>query len=182
VPDVLGRRHGLRLAAGVLTIGAGATALAWPSATFRVIGFLFGLNLVVIGTLRAGLLLIVPGYPQLYRIIGFVCGVLTAIAGILCLRDISASVVLLIVVVALGWMVNALLATLLTAGDAAEGLGDRYIVAGSVLMVAAVIGLIRPGLEPAALVAIGGAVLLCAGIAQVAGAIVGLCAAYRAQA
>ncbi|RSM69589.1 hypothetical protein DMB66_11415 [Actinoplanes sp. ATCC 53533] len=178
--DVLGSRHGLRLAAGVLMIGAGAAALAWPSATFRVIGLLFGLNLVVTGTIRAGLLLVVPGYPELYRIIGVFCGVLTAIAGVLCLRDISASVVLLLVVTALGWMVNALLEALLTAGEAAADLGNLYVFVGSALIVAAVIGLIRPGLDPAALVAIGGAVLVCAGIAQVARAIAGLSAALRA--
>jgi hypothetical protein len=135
----------------------------------------------VTGTIRAGLLLVVPGYPEWYRVIGVFCGVLTAIAGVLCLRDTFVSVVLLIVVVALGWMLNALLEVFLTAGDAAAGLGNRYVVVGSALMVAAVIGLIRPGLEPAVLVTAGGAVLLCAGIAQVAGAITGLRAAYRAR-
>jgi uncharacterized membrane protein HdeD (DUF308 family) len=182
VSDVLDSRHGLRLAAGVLTIGAGAAALAWPSATFRMVGFLFGLNLVMTGTIRAGLLLVVPGYSEWYRIVGVFCGVLTAIAGVLCLRNVVGSVVLLIVVVGLGWMLNALVEAFLTGEDAAAGLGDRYVVVGSALLVAAVIGLVRPGLEPAALVTIGGAVLLCAGIAQVAGATAGLRAAHRARA
>jgi uncharacterized membrane protein HdeD (DUF308 family) len=175
-------RQGLRLAAGVLTVGAGAITLAWPSATFRVVGFLFGLNLVVTGTIRAGLLLVAPGYPRPYRVIGVLCGVLTAIAGILCLRNITGSVLLLIAVLACGWTLNALVRVLVTGGDAGEGLGNLYAVACSALLVAAVIGLIRPRLEPADLIIIGGAVLLCAGIAQVAGALAGLLAAHRAQA
>jgi uncharacterized membrane protein HdeD (DUF308 family) len=181
VPDVPGRHPGLRLAAGFLTAGAGVTALAWPSATFRVIGFLFGLNLVVTGTVRAGLLLVVPGYPRWYRIIGVLCGVLTAITGVLCLRYIFASVVLLIVVLAVGWILNALLEALLTAEDAPAGPGSRSVVACSALLVAAVVGLIRPSLAPATVVTVAGAVLLCAGIAQVAGAVAGWRAVRRAQ-
>jgi uncharacterized membrane protein HdeD (DUF308 family) len=182
VLEVLGGGPGRRLAAGVLAVGAGATALAWPSATFRVVGVLFGLHLVVTGTVRAALLPFVPGYPQLYRIIGVGCGVLTAIAGLLCLRNVAGSVVLLIVVVALGWVLNALLEIFLTAEDAAADRGDRYAVVGSALIVAAVVGLTRPSLDPATLVTIAGAVLCCAGLAQVAGAIAGLRAAYRARA
>jgi uncharacterized membrane protein HdeD (DUF308 family) len=173
--------HRMRMATGVLMIGAGASALAWPSAMVRVLGLLFGLNLVVTGAIRAGLLLVVPGYPRLYRIAGVVGGVLTTIAGLVCLRSIAVSVVLLIVVVTAGWALNALLGTWLSVDGAAESRTNRYVVAGSALLVAAVIGLIRPELEPATLVRTGGAVLLCAGTAQLVRSIAGLQVAYRAQ-
>ncbi|MEU8234754.1 DUF308 domain-containing protein [Actinoplanes sp. NPDC048967] len=173
--------HGMRMATGVLLFGAGASALAWPSATVRVLGLLFGLNLVVTGPIRAGLLLVVPGYPRLYRIAGIVGGVLTTIAGLICLRSIAVSVVLLIVVVTAGGALNALLGTLLSTDGAAESRSNRYVVAGSVLLVAAGVGLIRPELEPATLARFGGAVLLCAGTAQLIRSIAGWRVAYRAQ-
>jgi uncharacterized membrane protein HdeD (DUF308 family) len=172
---------GMRTATGLLMCGAGASALAWPSATVRALGLLFGLNLLVTGTIRAGLLLVVPGYPRLYRIAGVVCGGLSAVAGLVCLRSTTVSVVLLIVVVLAGWAVNALLGSLLGTDGAAESRSNRYVVAGSALLVAAVIGLIRPELEPATLLRIGGAVLLCAGTVQLVRSIAGLRVAYRAQ-
>ena len=173
--------HRMRVATGVLMCGAGASALAWPSATVRVLGLLFGLNLVVTGTIRAGLLLVVPGYPRLYRIAGVAGGMLTAIAGLVCLRSVAVSVVLLIAVITAGWALDALLGTLLSTDGAAESRSNRYVVAGSALLVAAVIGLLRPELEPATLVRVGGAVLLCAGTAQLVRSIAGLQVAYRAQ-
>jgi uncharacterized membrane protein HdeD (DUF308 family) len=171
----------IRTATGVLMTGAGAGALAWPSATVRVLGLLFGLNLVVTGTIRAGLLPVVPGYPRSYRIAGVLCGLLTVIAGLVCLHSTTVSVVLLIVVGTAGWALNALLGTLLSTDDAADRRNDRYVVAGSALLVAAVIGLVRPDLEAAMLVRVGGAVLLCAGAVQLVRSIAGLQAAYRAQ-
>jgi hypothetical protein len=180
VHDLTGGRYWPRLAAGALAVGAGAAAFVWPSATVRVIGLLFGLNLVVLGTIRAGLLLFVPGYPEWYRIIGVVFSVLTAIAGVLCLRHISVAVVLLILAVVLGWIVHKLLESVLAAGDSADSGAERP-VAGAALIAVAVTGLILSRLGPAALVTIGGGVLLGAGIVQVARAIAGLRAAYRAQ-
>src|SRR4029450_10026480 len=61
-PPISENRYWLRLIIGVLAIGVGIAAFAWPSATVQVIGFLFGLNLLVAGLIRGGLMLFVPGY------------------------------------------------------------------------------------------------------------------------
>ncbi|GIE47145.1 hypothetical protein Ani05nite_06790 [Amorphoplanes nipponensis] len=168
-----------RLAAGVLAIGAGAAAFVWPSATVRVAGLLFGLDLVVIGTIRAVLLLVVPGYPEWYRIVGACCGVLTAVAGVLCLRHVAVSVVLLSVTLLLGGMLRSLPESFPTGGDPADGAGARP-VGGATLIGTVVTVLILARLEPAALVALGGVVLLGTGAARVAGAVANLRSASRA--
>jgi hypothetical protein len=65
VPDV--RWWRVRLVLGIVAIVVGVAASAWPTATVRVVGLLFGLNLVVTGAVRTVLLVFAPGYPLLYR-------------------------------------------------------------------------------------------------------------------
>lgn len=60
---------------GLITVAVGVAALAWPDATIRVVGLLFGLSLLVTGVVRAGLCLVVSWYPVLYRVLGVVFGV-----------------------------------------------------------------------------------------------------------
>jgi uncharacterized membrane protein HdeD (DUF308 family) len=180
---LLGHRYWLRLVVGVLAIGIGAIAFVWPSATVQVIGVLFGLNLLVTGTIRAGLLLFVPGYPVLHRVLGIIFGVLTAIVGILCLRNLTASVVLLLVIVAIGWLLDGLVEIFLAAGNPGEEAGNTWHFAtGLALVLGAIAVLVWPELGLATFVAIGAIVLLFAGVGQVIGAVAGLRAEHRARA
>src|SRR4029453_17036023 len=89
-------------------------------ATVQVVGVLFGLNLVVTGLIRAGLLLFVPGYPVLYRLLGITFGVLIPIVGTLCLRNITGSLTLLLVVIAIGWLLDGLIELFVTVGRPGE--------------------------------------------------------------
>jgi len=178
---LLGHRHWLRLIVGVLAIGVGAIAFVWPSATVQVIGVLFGLNLLVTGTIRAGFLLFVPGFPVLYRILGIIFGVLTAIVGILCLRNVTASVVLLVVVVAIGWLLDGLVEIFLAAGNPEEAGNTWHFATGLALVLGAIAVLVWPELGLATFVAIGATVLLFAGVGQVIGAVAGIRAGHRAH-
>jgi membrane protein len=183
LPAVLRGRHWLQLAAGILAIAVGVTAIAWPSATVQVLGVLFGLNLLVTGAIRAGLLLFVPGYPLLYRVVGIVFGVLTAIVGILCLRNVTASVVLLVVVVAIGWILDGLVSIVLAVGRGGEHGGSGWGVAtGLALVLAAVALLVWPKVGLTTLVAIGATVLIFVGIGQVVSALGGMREERRAPA
>jgi hypothetical protein len=85
------------------------------STAVRVLGLLFGLNLVVTGSVRAVLLCFVPGYPRLYRVLGIAVGVLSVHAGILCLRHRTASFVLLLLLVFLSWLAHRLVEAFLAA-------------------------------------------------------------------
>src|SRR4051812_12097355 len=90
------------LAAGVFALILGILAFAWPSATLQVVGVLFGLNLLILGVVRAGQFLFTADAPVTGRIIGVIFGVLVALLGILCLRNVAGSLKLLLVIVALG--------------------------------------------------------------------------------
>ena len=178
---VLGHRYWLRLVIGVLAIGIGAIAFAWPSATVQVIGVLFGLNLLVTGLIRAGLLLFAPGYPVLYRVLGIIFGVLTAMVGILCLRNVTGSAVLLVVVVAIGWLLDGLVEIFLAAGNPGDSGNNWQFVSGLALILGGIAVLVWPELGLKAFVAIGATILVFVGLGQVIGAIAGLRAEHRAH-
>jgi uncharacterized membrane protein HdeD (DUF308 family) len=178
----LGHQYWLRLVVGVFAIGIAAIAFVWPSATVQVIGVLFGLNLLITGAVRAGLLLFAADYPVLYRVLGIIFGVLTAIVGILCLRNIAGSVVLLLVVVAIGWMLDGLVEIFLAVGSPGEA-GNNWRFAGGLASVLGGIALlVWPKLGMTAFIAIGAMVLLFVGIGQVISAVAGLRAARRTHA
>jgi uncharacterized membrane protein HdeD (DUF308 family) len=169
-------QHWLRLLVGLLAIAVGVVALAWPSATVQVIGLLFGLNLLVTGLVRAGLLLFLPDYPVLYRVLGIIFGVLTAIVGILCLRNITASVVLLIFFIAIGWLLDGLMEIFLAAGRTERSNGWHF-AGGLAMVLGAIAVLVWPKLGLAAFIGIGVTVLVFVGLGQVIIAVSGLRAA-----
>jgi len=168
----------LRLCLGILAIGVSVAVFAWPSATVHVLGVLFGLNLVVTGFVRAGLLLFLPGYPLLHRIVGIVFGMLTGSVGILCLRNVTGSVVLLLVVVAIGWLLDGLVELFLTLGRRDEPGGGWRIGTGLAGVLGAIALLAWPKAGLAVFVGVGATVLAFVGIGQVIGAITALRATH----
>lgn len=178
-PPIARNRHWLGLFMGVLAIGVGIAAFAWPSATVQVIGFLFGLNLVVTGSIRAGLLLFVPGFPLLYRLLGVTFGVLTAIVGILCLRNITASLMVLLLFIAIGWLLDGLVEIFLALGHPAESRIGSRIAMGLFTILGAIAVLVWPKLGLGTFIFIGATVLVFVGIGHVVSAVGGLRADHR---
>jgi uncharacterized membrane protein HdeD (DUF308 family) len=178
-PPIARNRHWLGLFMGVLAIGVGIAAFAWPSATVQVIGFLFGLNLVVTGSIRAGLLLFVPGFPLLYRLLGVTFGVLTAIVGILCLRNITASLMVLLLFIAIGWLLDGLVEIFLALGRPAESRIGSRIAMGLFTILGAIAVLVWPKLGLGTFIFIGATVLVFVGIGHVVSAVGGLRADHR---
>ena len=178
-PPIAENRHWLGLFMGVLAIGIGIAAFAWPSATIQVVAFLFGLNLLVTGLLRAGLLLFVPGYPLLYRLLGIIFGVLAAIVGILCLRNITGSVKLLVVVIAIGWLLDGLVQLFLAVGRPREPGSGARIATGVLMMLGAIAILVWPKIGLGSFIFIGATVLIFVGAGQLISAVGGMRADHR---
>jgi uncharacterized membrane protein HdeD (DUF308 family) len=155
------------LLAGFATVVIGIAVLSWPDATVRVVGALFGLNLLITGLVRAGLCLVLTSYPSLYRVLGVVFGVFTAIIGIVCLRNVTASAVLLILIVAIGWLLEGVVeiaAGVLGADDRTR----KWRIADGVLSAgAAIVILIWPALSLRTFLAVGAVLLIVVGLAQI---------------
>jgi uncharacterized membrane protein HdeD (DUF308 family) len=154
-------------------------AFAWPAATVKVIAILFGINLLVTGFFRAGLLLFVPGYPVLYRVLGITFGVLTGFIGILCLRNLTTSVALLLLIVSLGWMLDGLVQIFLGISGTADGGGGWSIGSGLLMVLGAIALLVWPKIGLGAFVFIGSTILIFVGLIQVISAVAGMRARKR---
>jgi uncharacterized membrane protein HdeD (DUF308 family) len=173
-PAIAENRNWLRLTVGVVAIAAGVAAFAWPAATVHVIAVLFGLNLLVTGFFRAGLLLFVPGYPLLHRVLGITFGVLTGLVGIVCLRNVAGSVALLLVVVAVGWLLDGLVQIFLGIGDSTKA-GDGWSIGSGLIMILGAIALlVWPKVGLGAFIFVGSTVLIFVGAAQVISAVAGM--------
>ncbi|RZU49439.1 uncharacterized membrane protein HdeD (DUF308 family) [Krasilnikovia cinnamomea] len=179
-PAIPEHRDWLRLSIGVFALLIGVAAFAWPDATVRVIGLLFGLNLLLTGSIHAVMLLFVPGYPVLFRVLGITFGVLTALVGILCLRNITASLALLLVIVAIGWLLDGLVQIFMAVGRYAEGGKGWRIASGLIMVLGAVAVLVWPKIGLATFVFVGATILVFVGIAQIVSAIAGMRAARTA--
>jgi uncharacterized membrane protein HdeD (DUF308 family) len=164
----------LRLIVGLLAIAVGVAAFAWPSATVHVVAVLFGLNLVVTGFVRAGLLLFLPGYPVLYRVLGITFGVLTGLVGIVCLRNVTASLALLLVVIAIGWLLDGLVQLFLAIGGPAGNGGGWRIATALIMILGAITVLVWPKIGLGAFIFVGATILVFVGIGTVIGAIAGM--------
>ncbi|HYN96635.1 MAG TPA: DUF308 domain-containing protein [Pilimelia sp.] len=162
----------LRLLLGLTALGIGVAALVWPEATVRVVGFLFGVNLIVTGAARAVLSLFVPDYPPLYRVVAAVFGTLTAIVGIFALRHLIGSALLLVFIIGVGWLLDGLGELVLAAGGGRDDPGRGWRVAAGVgSVVAAFVVFVWPELTLATFLAIGALILIIVGVVQTVGAI-----------
>ncbi|GAA2716423.1 HdeD family acid-resistance protein [Actinoplanes palleronii] len=163
----------LSLTAGVFALVLGIVAFAWPSATLKVVGFLFGLNLLIVGVIRILQFVFTPEAPVAGRVLGVIFGVLVGLLGILCLRNLAGSVTLLLVIVALGWLLEGLAEIFTSVGDGGAGGGAR-IALGLVAVLGAVAVLVWPGLGLATFVFIGATTLCFVGIAGIFAGVAGL--------
>ncbi|MEU8613443.1 DUF308 domain-containing protein [Actinoplanes sp. NPDC048791] len=161
-------RPWLRLFGGVATIALGIAAFAWPEATVQVIAILFGLHLVVTGFVRAGLSLRATG-TVLHRVLDVILGVLTGLLGVLCLRDLTGSLVLLLVVVALGWLLDGLAQLARAVSGPARERGGPQIATALITVAGAIAVLIWPRISFGVFIFIGSTVLVFAGIGTCVG-------------
>ena len=123
-----------------------------------------------------------PGYPVWYRVAGSVLSFLTAFVGVFCLTNIRASVALLIVVVAIGWLLHGLVEIYLAAGSLRSAGKNWQFASGLALLLAGIAVLVWPKLGLAAFITIGATVLVFVGIGQVIVAVAGMRENQRAHA
>ena len=157
---------------GALSIVVGILVLAWPGATLLVVAVLFGIQLIVLGALRIALSSVAPADPPWLRPLAIVLGVLTVIAGIICLLRPGTSLLVIAIFLAIGWIFEGI-AALAQAFLADRSVGARifFIISGIISVVAGLVVAIFPGSSLALLTRFGGILLVIIGIAEVAAAV-----------
>ncbi len=155
---------GFLVGISVFAIVLGAAVLAWTDVTVAVVATLFGFHLVML----AGTQLAVASrgaYPTAVRVLVGVMGTYLLVVGLVCLFDPLTSIRLLAVLVAIGWIADAvgsLAAARHTSGRVRTGL----IVVAALSLAGALMLLLWPGLSLVLLVRLGGWLLVAFGIAE----------------
>ncbi|GIF02626.1 DUF308 domain-containing protein [Actinoplanes siamensis] len=166
------------VAAGVLALVLGIVAFAWPSATLKVVGFLFGLNLLAFGVVRILQFVLASDAPAPNRVLGVVLGLLVSLLGVLCLRNLAGSMTLLLVLVALGWLLDGV-AEIVTSVGSGESHSGAHIALGLCVVLAAVTILVWPGLGLATFILVGATTLCFVGIGGIVVGIAGVRSHHR---
>jgi uncharacterized membrane protein HdeD (DUF308 family) len=169
--EVAGRMRGLRIALGVGTVLLGLVVLFWPEATLVVVAILFGAQLVVVGAMRIATAVVSRGVEGWLRAVLFLVGVLVLLAGLLCLRNPSASLLGLIVLISFGWLVNGVMELLAAASPDVSGARWLLVVGGIVSIVGALLMLFWPGLALLTFTTLGGWLLVIFGVMATASAL-----------
>jgi uncharacterized membrane protein HdeD (DUF308 family) len=99
----------LPLSLGVLSVLFGVVVLAWPGATLYVFAVLVGFWLVVIGVARVvGAFVHRPDRTTGQQVLSGVIGVVYVIGGVMCLRHLVISLLLIVVFVSLQWLLGGI--------------------------------------------------------------------------
>ena len=173
-PNGTARHTGLRLAISILSIVVGILVIARPVDTLFFVAVLFGIQLVILGVVRIVLAASVSGLPRWLKILSIVLGVLTVIAGVICFTRPQASLIILAILLAAGWIADGI-------ADLARGFGRErsggertyLIILGIVSIIAGLVVAIFPGPSLVLLAQVAGVALLIIGVLTCLSAIMG---------
>ena len=102
------RHTGLRLAIGILSIVVGILVIARPVNTLVFLAVLFGLQLLILGVVRIVVAAIRPVSLAGSRFVSIVLGILTIVAGVICFTRPQASLTILAILLAVGWIADGI--------------------------------------------------------------------------
>jgi len=153
----------LTIVSGVSALVFGILVLVWPKTTLLVVAILFGLQLLISGVMRIVGGIMDSGAEGWEKGLSITFGVLIVLAGIFCLRSPGLSLLTLLVVIAIGWVVDGIMNIVLgIQSPHGERLGQ--IIMGGVFLLGGILLLVFP--KPALLtfVLLGGWILILFGI------------------
>jgi uncharacterized membrane protein HdeD (DUF308 family) len=163
----LGRHWAWFLAYGVITLLAGAVALAWPAATLLVIAVLFGVQLVVAGIFRFVSAFSYDDLTGGTRVLLALLGVFSLIVGLYALRHVLLTIVALALLLGIFWVVNGAI-ELFTALSHRWMPGRGWTAVMGILSVAAgLVVLVYPAITLVALAVVLGVWLLIFGSMEI---------------
>ena len=157
----------LALTAAVLGVVVGIVIMVWPEATLKVVAVLFGAWVLVHGVVRIVQAVTGGGREGTERAILGAVGVFFVIAGVLALRNLLASLAVIVTVIGLMWLISGIVELLSAFTGPGGGLRWWRVALGALSIIAALIVLVWPELSLVTLVYITGAWLVVMGVIQV---------------
>ncbi|MGK5678096.1 HdeD family acid-resistance protein [Actinoplanes sp. URMC 104] len=157
----------LAVAGAASSIVLGVLALAWPDETLYVGAALFGVWLLVHGVINIVQAITAARADGAARALSAVIGVLFVVAGVICLRNVLVSVVVIATLIGISWLIGGIVGLInaFTAGHDAAG---RLVLAalGAVSVLGGLVVLLWPGPSLATIVWLTGIWLLLMGLIQ----------------
>ena len=158
---------------GVVSIVIGVVALVWPKATLLVVAVLFAIELIILGILRLTSLGALPPQPRWLKPLTIALGVITLVAGIVCLFRPNASLVIIAILLAVGWIAEGISSFVAGFSSGMSGGMRTYlIIVGIVLLVAGLLVAIFPGSTLVFLTRLSGILFILIGLVLVVTAMV----------
>jgi uncharacterized membrane protein HdeD (DUF308 family) len=158
---------GLALSGAVVSLVLGILFLVWPDETLHVGAVLFGLWLLFHGIVHLFTAVTAHAADGLHRALRAVIGLLFVIAGVLCLRDVVVSLLIIATIIGISWLIGGIVALVEAFADFRGG-PARWIVAGfgGLSVLGGLIVLIWPGPSLTTIVVLTGVWLLLLGAMQ----------------
>ena len=157
---------------GILSIVLGILVLVWPKATLLIVAILFGLQLIIAGAVRLGMVRDLPSDPGWLKPVSIGLGALSIVAGIICLFRPNASLFVIALFIAIGWVAEGIAALVQGFGsDRTTGTRVFLIVSGVVSILGGLIVAIFPGSSLVVLTRIAGIALIVIGIVELVTAV-----------
>lgn len=152
---LLNAAWGVSLVAGLATLVLGIVLVAWPEATVKVVAILFGLQLLVLGGLRIVQAIIADDSGGT-RVLFALLGVLSVLVGVLVLRHLLQTVVVMALLLGMFWLIGGIIEFVHAVGD--SGNEHRgWAVALSLLSAGAgIVLLVWPGITLMTLIVVTG--------------------------
>ncbi|HEX8348151.1 MAG TPA: HdeD family acid-resistance protein [Actinoplanes sp.] len=159
----------LALAASLFGLTVGIMMVAWPEATLKVVAVLFGAWLLVHGLVRIAQAITGRADEDgAQRAIMAVVGVFYVAVGIVALRNLLASLAVIVTLIGLMWLIGGIVEVVSAFGGPGGGFRWWRIVLGALSIIAAVVVLVWPDLSLITLVYVTGAWFIVMGLLQVA--------------
>ena len=151
------------LISGLIATVLGLAALTWPERSLIVVGILFGMSLIVSGTLRLATALRTP-LPAFLRWFVGLLGAIVLVAGVVTLVNPFGGLEVLAYVIGIGWIVDGIAG--LFGGMPDAHLVPRGLAVGScvVSILGGIAILALPGIAVATFLVLGAALLITSGI------------------
>jgi len=155
------------VAIGVISVVLGVIVLLWPKATLLVVAIIFGLQLIAAGAIRVAVTRELPSDPGWVRPVSMALGVLTIIAGIVCLFRPGASLFVIAILIAVGWIAEGV-AALAHGFASGRSAGARVFlfIFGALAIVAGIVVAAWPAETLVILTRVGGILLIVLGVAE----------------
>jgi len=152
---------------GAAAIVLGVLALVWPDKTVAAAAILFGIYFMISGVVRLGLGIFSRGVAAGTRVLNILMGVLLLIGGVIALRNVGLTAVVLLVMVAVVFGLGTIIEGVLTLVESGQARSKVWaIIFGVLSIVAGILVLTIPFTTAVFLVFFGAVTLIVLGIVQ----------------